>query len=177
GHSATVTPTVTVTDNQLPTSACPGAGTKAADAGQRYATGLVLGSPITGDNCGVASVTNDAPAQFPVGTTTVHWTVIDTSGHSNTCSQTVTVGDNQPPTITCPANVTTNANLGGCTITNVALGAPVTSDNCSVASLTNDAPTVYFIGTTGVVWTVTDVHGNSASCTQTVTIAANPLAC
>ena len=39
--------------------------------------GVNLGSPVTGDNCTVASVTNNAPSQFPVGLTTVTWTVTD----------------------------------------------------------------------------------------------------
>ena len=35
-----------------------------ADSNQCYASTVSLGAPLTGDNCGVASVTNDAPATF-----------------------------------------------------------------------------------------------------------------
>ena len=52
-------------------------------------------NPVTSDNCGVLSVTNDAPATFPVGITTVTWTVNDIHGNSNTCQQTVTVINNE----------------------------------------------------------------------------------
>lgn len=44
--------------------------------------------------------------------------------------QTVTVNDNQPPTITCPANITVSNDAGVCTA-NVAVPTPVTDDNCS----------------------------------------------
>ncbi|MEZ5021016.1 MAG: hypothetical protein R2756_13040 [Bacteroidales bacterium] len=49
-----------------PTITCPADVLNVpADAGQCYATGVALGSPTTADNCGVATVTNNAPAQFP----------------------------------------------------------------------------------------------------------------
>jgi PKD repeat protein len=44
-------------------------------------------------------VANNAPAVFPKGTTTVTWTVTDTSGNSATATQTVTVQDHEPPSI------------------------------------------------------------------------------
>ncbi|MBK7112000.1 MAG: HYR domain-containing protein [Flavobacteriales bacterium] len=52
----------------------------------------------------MASVTNDAPAVFLIGATTVTWTVTDNAGLTATCTQTVTVSDNVPPTITCPVD-------------------------------------------------------------------------
>src|SRR2546425_3139507 len=128
--------------------------------------------PISGtnDNCGVASVSNDAPATFPVGITTVHWTATDVHGNTNGCQQTVTVIDNQPPTISCPANITTNASPGQCSITGLNLGVPATNDNCGVASVTSNAPAQFAVGTNVVIWTVVDVHGNSNSCTQTIIV-------
>lgn len=51
-----------------------------------------LGLPLaTNDNCGILTVTNNAPATFPVGTSLVTWTAVDTSGNTATCVQTVTV--------------------------------------------------------------------------------------
>ncbi|MBL0315846.1 MAG: HYR domain-containing protein, partial [Flavobacteriales bacterium] len=139
---------------------CPGDVTVNADDAACAATGVDLGSPITADNCTVASVTNDAPASFPVGSTNVVWTVVDINGNSATCTQVVTVLDNQLPTITCPGDVTVNADDAACAATGVDLGSPITADNCSVASVTNNAPASYPVGTTNVVWTVTDANGN-----------------
>ncbi|MFV5686975.1 HYR domain-containing protein, partial [Flavobacterium sp. GB2R13] len=131
---------------------------------------VVLGTPVTADNCHVASVTNDAPSAFPIGITTVTWTVTDNAGNSAVATQTVTVSDNMNPTITAPTATTGTTNVA-CTSTNVALGTPVTADNCHVASVTNDAPSAFPIGITTVTWTVTDDAGNSAAATQTVTVS------
>jgi transcription elongation GreA/GreB family factor len=93
GNSATCGATVTVVDSQAPQIACPADQTVNADAGQCYATGVVLGTPAASDNCGVNanSLANDAPSQYPVGETTVVWTVADVNGNVSTCAQTVTV--------------------------------------------------------------------------------------
>jgi gliding motility-associated-like protein len=173
GNSNTCQQTVVVTDNELPTITCPADIAVNNDPGQCYAT-VSLGSPVTADNCGVATVTNNAPATFPVGSTTVTWTITDIHGNSNTCQQTVVVTDNELPSITCPANISVNNDPGQCFAT-VSLGSPVTSDNCGVASVTNNAPATFPVGTTTVIWTVNDIHGNSNTCQQTVTVTDNEL--
>jgi hypothetical protein len=170
GNTASCTQTVTVVDNQAPTIACPANVTVNAAAGLCSASGVALGTPLTADNCSVASVTNNALSVYPLGTTSVTWTVVDGSGNVSTCVQTVTVVDTQLPTITCPAAVTVAANLGSCIASGVALGLPTTSDNCSVASVTNNAPATYPLGNTTVTWIVTDGSGNTATCTQLVTV-------
>ena len=151
-----------------PTISCPADVTVSANAGCT-ATNVALGSPTTSDNCSVASVTNSAPAVYPLGTNVVTWTVTDGSGNTATCTQRVIVRDTTAPTISCPADVTVAANAG-CTATNVALGSPTTSDNCSVASVVSNAPAVYPLGTNVVTWTVTDGSGNTATCTQRVIV-------
>ena len=163
GACSVTTPdySVFIGDITDPTITCPANVTNVpANAGQCYATGVALGTPTTADNCGVATVTNNAPVQFPVGTTTVIWTVTDNNGRTATCNQTVTVVDTQNPTITCPANVTNvPANAGQCYATGVALGTPTTADNCGVSTVTNNAPVQFPVGTTTVIWTVTDNNG------------------
>jgi hypothetical protein len=53
----------------LPTITCPSNRTVNANYGYCYATNVNLGNPKVGDNCGVASVTNNAPTQYPVDNT------------------------------------------------------------------------------------------------------------
>ncbi len=173
GNSATCNQTITVIDTQNPTIACGGPITIDADLGSCVSTMVVLTSPATFDNCGVASTTNNAPATFPLGTTAVIWTVTDNAGNTATCTQTVTVQDNESPTITCPTDVVIGTAGGACDVSFVALGTPTTSDNCSVASTSNNAPVTYPLGTTVVTWTVTDGAGNTATCTQNVTVIDN----
>ena len=169
GNTATATQTVTVTDNVNPTITAPAAVAATTNTGCT-ATGVLLGTPVTNDNCSVASVTNNAPSSYPVGTTTVIWTVVDGSGNTATATQTVTVTDNVNPTITAPAAVAVNADQGLCTASGVSLGTPSTADNCAVASVTNNAPATFPVGTTTVTWTVVDVNGNTNTATQSVTV-------
>ena len=130
----------TITDNDPPSITCPGPVNANANTGQCYATGVVLGTPVTSDNCGGSlTVGNNAPTQFPFGETTVTWTVTDTHGNSATCTQVVTVNDNQNPTITCVPNQARNTNNIECTYTTSGTEFDPTAfgDNCPGATITN----------------------------------------
>ena len=133
------------------------------------AVGVALGTPVVSDNCTVASVTNNAPSLFPIGTTTVTWTVTDASGNTATATQLVNVVDQVAPEATAPADVTVNTN-NFCDATGVNLGTPEATDNCTIASIANDAPASFPIGTTVVTWTITDATGNFTTVTQNVTV-------
>ncbi|MFC1978074.1 HYR domain-containing protein, partial [Chloroflexota bacterium] len=134
-------------------------------------TAVDLNPPTVTDICDANPVvTNDAPAVFPLGTTTVTWTVRDGSGNSANATQTVTVVDTTAPSITVPANVTGIEQISG-DGTPVGIGQPTVSDICDTSPVvTNDAPAVFPLGTTTVTWTATDASGNSANATQTVTV-------
>ncbi|HPE33409.1 MAG TPA: HYR domain-containing protein, partial [Bacteroidales bacterium] len=175
GNFATCDQFITVTDNELPTITCPDDITQTADAGECFATITDLGTPVTNDNCGVFEVYNDAPATFPVGLTTVTWTVVDIHGNVATCEQLVTVTDDELPTITCPDDITQTADAGECFATITDLGTPVTNDNCGVFEVYNDAPATFPVGLTTVTWTVVDIHGNQATCEQLVTVTDDEL--
>jgi hypothetical protein len=169
GNTATCMQTVTVADSEVPTISCS-ANVNVNNDNAQCSASVTLSPPTTSDNCGVAGVVNNHLSNiYTVGTTTVVWTVTDAHGNTNSCSQLVTVTDAEKPKITCPAPVSATTN-SGCTATGVNLGSPVTSDNCSVANVTNNGPLSYPLGMTTVTWTVTDASGNTATCTQTVTV-------
>ena len=64
-----------------------------------------LGLATATDDCaGAPAITNNAPPNFFVGTTPVTWTATDVSGNASTATQTVTVVDTVPPTISCVAD-------------------------------------------------------------------------
>lgn len=142
--------------------------------------------------CGAITATPASGAFFPVGSTTVN-VVSETGGGS--CSFIVTVEDtgSDPPTISCPANQTANADTN-CEAT-VNLGNPtVSGDNVTVTVTRSDGRPMYdcdsngnncvrkttdlpfAAGVTTVTWTATshDAPGGNetgnASCTQTVTV-------
>src|SRR5439155_3759090 len=116
---------------------CPVNITHTADAGQCSAS-LDPGKATATDNCHVASIggvrSDNKPLTdpYPVGTTTITWTATDDAGNSSTCSQTISVTDNEKPVITCPANITHNADPGTCPATGT-VGTAVTADGPGVA--------------------------------------------
>lgn len=170
GNTSTATQIVTVTDSEKPSITPPPAINVNTDPGKCFATGVLLGVPVTSDNCTVASVTNNAVEPFPQGSTTVTWTVTDKAGNSSTANQVVTVTDTERPAITPPAALTIHTDAGKCTASGVSLGTPVASDNCSVASITNNAAEPFAQGSTTITWTVTDKAGNTSTATQIITV-------
>ncbi|MFN7013760.1 MAG: HYR domain-containing protein, partial [Bacteroidia bacterium] len=116
------------------------------------------------------SISNNAPPTFPFGDTTVTWTATDAAGNTTTCNQTVTVNDTEAPTIACPGNITVNNTTNQCGA-NVSFVATA-SDNCGTANITYSPASGSFfaVGTTTVTATADDGHGNTASCTFTVTV-------
>ncbi|WP_345006113.1 PKD domain-containing protein, partial [Snuella lapsa] len=105
-NTASASDTITITDTP-PTITCPPTVNVIADNGLCTALNVDLGDPDVDDDCDISDLTisNDAPSPFPIGTTIVTWTVEDASGNIVTCEQTVTVTDNEIPTITCPDNI------------------------------------------------------------------------
>jgi hypothetical protein len=171
GNKTTQEQTVLIKDVTSPTIASPVAVTVNNDEGKCGAV-VSLNAPATADNCAVASVSNNAPAFFPIGTTSVSWTVEDVNGLSSSIIQQVTVKDVTAPVIASAPAVNVNTDSGVCGA-KVELTVPSTSDNCGVASVTNDAPALFPVGTTTVTWTVTDIHGLTATITQIVKVTDN----
>jgi hypothetical protein len=128
-----------------------------------------LNGPATAtDDCGtVPTVTNDGPASFGPGTTTVTWTAKDPAGNKNTATQTVTVIDVTPPTFSFVPGPVESSH---CTIAGgLNIGTATATDNCSV-TVTSNAPAKFPLGVTTVTWKATDSSGNVTTATQKVTI-------
>ncbi|TMI79633.1 MAG: T9SS type A sorting domain-containing protein, partial [Bacteroidetes bacterium] len=149
------------------------------DPGSCAATNVILGVANYANNCTSLTVTNDAPASFPKGVTTIHWKVTDGNGATATASQTITVVDNEKPKITCPAASVQCYNSSG-TYTIPTLTA---SDNCAIQSTTfvisgatsrngngNNAGGAFNPGTSTITWTVTDGSGNISTCSAVVKV-------
>ena len=99
GNTSTATQLVVIDDNTVPTITTPTDLTVAVNANGCVASGVSLGIVSAIDNCGIQSITNDAPVVYPVGTTIVTWTAIDNAGNISTAQQTVTVTNNVNATI------------------------------------------------------------------------------
>jgi uncharacterized protein YjdB len=129
---------------------------------------------------------NVGTRNFNIGLTTITYTASNASGTA-TCSFTVTVTDNTPASITCPANIANQQNGNGKCSATIAVPNPVTSGNCSVSklswtmtgALTGSSPVtgINYVGTqtfpvgiTNITYTVTNGAGNTATCSFTVTV-------
>ncbi|HEY6231816.1 MAG TPA: PxKF domain-containing protein, partial [Pyrinomonadaceae bacterium] len=139
-----------------------------------------LGLPTINDNCaGVTFARSGVPAGnvFPLGNTTVTYTATDKSGNTASANQVVTVVDNTPPALTCPADVVVYLPLNS-TATSMTVNYPnaTATDNCagtvgvtySIAS-----GSTFSVGTTPITVNATDAHGNSSSCSFNVTVLYN----
>ncbi len=164
--------TVTVVDTTKPSITAP-ASLPNIECTSPQGTSPPLGLPTVSDTCdSTPTVSNDAPAKFPLGLTTVTWTAVDHSSNSQTATQNVTVKDTTPPSIICPGNKTTNATSpAGATVT---FSAPTATDVCSTSVTTTCTPSsggAFAIGSTTVSCTAKDSNNNtSQACTFTVAV-------
>ena len=157
----------TVTITAPCTITCPANITKSNDLNQ---CGSVTNypAPTTTGACGTVTCSPASGSFFPKGTTTV--TCTPTTGSS--CTFTVTVNDTQPPSITCPTNITTKTPTVNdqCVVTTFL--PPTASDNCPMVTAICNPPsgTCFPVGTTTVTCTATDMSGNTATCSFTVSV-------
>jgi uncharacterized repeat protein (TIGR01451 family) len=182
GNVATDTQVVTVGDNTPPVVTAPANVTLYTGPGATSCGHTVndldgaLGTGSASDNCpGVGAVARSGvPAGnvFPVGTTTLTYSATDAHNNTGQATQIVTVIDNTAPTISCPTNITLEPTCPTGAI--ASWTAPIGSDNCPGATTSQTAGlapgSVFSIGTTTITYTVNDAHGNSTSCSFTVTV-------
>ena len=90
------------------------------------------------------------------------------------------VADNQPPVITCPADITSANGAGLCSklLTIVPATATDNSGTVTVKGVRSDALALnapFPVGTTTILWTAKDPSNNTATCTQTIIVNDNEL--
>ena len=129
------------------------------------------------DTDSTPTITNDAPATFPLGDTIITWTGTDSSGNSDTVTQRITIRDTTPPDITAPANVSFTTTDTSIVLTSADYGTATATDRVdSSPTITSNAPSSFQAGqTTTITWTATDSSGNSAQATQRITVVHSSL--
>lgn len=202
GNTSSCSYTVTITDNIAPIISCPGNLASNTNAGVCTAS-VTNPNPAVSDNCTVTRVSYiisgatsaSSPASginyvgsqtFNLGVSTITYTIGDAAGNTSTCSYTVTVTDNQFPTVICPANIMANTTSTTCDAS-VSIPTVTYGDNCTVSALTwtmtgatvaassssgiNQVGTQTFnSGVTTITYTVRDASNNVSTCSFTVTI-------
>jgi phosphatidylethanolamine-binding protein (PEBP) family uncharacterized protein len=206
GNTATCKFNVKVVDDDNPTIVCKTNQTRGTSAPLCSYTTIGTEFDLTSstDNCGVISTTTYtltgatsgsgsntlATFVFVKGVTTIKWTVTDPAGNSSTCSFTVTIADDDPPSLVCKANQTRGTTTPACKYTAVGteFNLMSSSDNCGVTSTTYTlsgattgtgssslAGKIFNTGVTTIVWKVSDAAGNMNTCSLTVTVNDNIL--
>lgn len=136
-------------------------------------------SPVTTGTCGDVSMSASPNPQtnnyfFPVGISVI--TVSTESGEE--CTFTVTVTDNDNPTIDCPADITTFESSPGSGSANVSYNVTA-SDNSGSVTVTCNIPSgdSFPVGTTQVTCTAADESNNTATCQFNVTVTGVNTTC
>ncbi|MEN8956686.1 MAG: HYR domain-containing protein, partial [Flavobacteriales bacterium] len=125
------------------------------------------------DNCGISTITL-SNYQFDcasVGMNSVVMTVTDVNGNQDSCSAIVTVIDTTSPEVFCNNN-TIYLNTAGLAFISSTAVDNGSYDSCGIASvvLSKDTFDCQEVGTNSITMTVTDVNGNTDSCTSFITV-------
>lgn len=176
GTSVSCSFTVEIFDSEPPSIACHLDTTITIPECFAFATGIILAPPIVSDNCGILNLTNNAPAQFPVGNTSVIWIVNDINGLTSSCKQIVTVQKTPAISITLNSKSVSCFGLNNGTATATVAGGMqpyIYSWNTipvqTTATATNLSPGTYTV-------TITDAGGCTAtSAPATITEPASAL--
>ncbi len=131
-NTATCSFTVTVS-GIAPTISCPSNISVNNTSGLCTGTATYTATATAGIPTPTITYSIASGSVFNLGTTTVMATATNAVGTAS-CTFTVTVIDNQAPSITCPANISVNNASGQCSAS-VTVPVPVTSDNCNAIQL------------------------------------------
>ena len=195
---------INVIDDIDPVAACTPVSVALGTNGEVAVTGFQIGVGSS-DNCTGflfltreisvdGGMTYNASHTFDcddIGPNTVFMRVSDTNGNSAACSTTVTIQDNEVPTINCPNDLTiewvTGIDLSPSAINSTVVIDPIVpgmndgtaTDNCEVTVTWNDGTPVYapngcdvdgYVFYVERTWTATDGEGNQSTCVQTITL-------
>ncbi|MBL7809642.1 MAG: HYR domain-containing protein [Saprospiraceae bacterium] len=173
GRTSTCAFSVTVNDGTPPVITCP-ANVVGVNDPKECGAFKNYNTPTATDNCSNPTVTLVSGLQsgsyFQVGSTPIVWRATDASGNSATCSFTVTIVDTEAPTIICPADRNLLTDPGECSSAYVPLGGVQVEDNCSLSSLSNNAPSPLPVGENQVIYTAVDASGNASTCVQLIKV-------
>ncbi|MCZ2100439.1 MAG: HYR domain-containing protein, partial [Chitinophagales bacterium] len=190
--------TFVLTVQPKPELTCPGNIAVTNDAGLCSAD-VTYTAPAFTDYCPTTSIVQTtglaSGSAFPVGVTTNTFVITDGSGHTSTCSFTVTVEDNELPTYTipggggsiagytCGTSYTFNTDALSCNSLQT-IAKPNWADNCGITSFTavTDNMTIvqdyggsfyqvnFPTGTTVFTMKASDAAGNETTCALTFTV-------
>ena len=134
--------------------------------------------PTSLDNCSGSSIDQTSGPEngslFPMGSSTVSYTATDASGNSHEESFTVTVNDNEDPTIVGLPNDIILANDAGVCGAVASWTEPTSSDNCPGNTINQTSGLVsgslFPLGISTISYEASDAYGNTFEASFTVTV-------
>jgi len=184
GNSSTGFASYGTEDTQVPTPVCPAnllltCGSVSND--QQILSWLNSASATDAVDCSEFNITNDYPGDLPelncnggVGIE-INFIATDVCGNSASCSSTITMEDNTPPTFSnCPLDMMVNVDVDLCS-TNVVYSQPIALDACDAfveVALIEGVPSgmPFPLGLTTVTFESIDECGNTSICTFDITV-------
>ncbi|MCC6410823.1 MAG: DUF3494 domain-containing protein, partial [Saprospiraceae bacterium] len=173
GNTTTCSQTINVADNTAPVITCP-----TVTATVECPALPIIPIATATDLCDPAPVVtfldDITPGLCPQEFTIIRiFTATDVCGNATSCSVTVNVTDNTPPTLVCPIVVATVEcpalpNFPAATATDLCDANPMVS--FSDATTPGICPQEYTVTRT---WTATDACGNATSCSRTIDVMDN----
>jgi uncharacterized repeat protein (TIGR01451 family) len=186
-NTSTCTAIITINDTEFPVfDACPADIT--LSAGAECGATPIFSNPVATDNCDVTTVQTAGLVSgetFPLGTTTIEYTATDACGNVTVCTWDITVEDNTDPIVLCPSvDVVQCVDTGSCMwVSDMSVSPSFSTEDCpdftitydvggaTMASGSDDAAGVIFeIGTSLVLYTMTDGSGNVTTCSFNVIV-------
>jgi hypothetical protein len=172
GNISTETATVTVEDSIAPTVITQNITIELDASGNATITPQMIDNGST-DNCAIDTVVLDTTSFdcSNIGENTVILTVTDVNGNASTATANITVVDNIKPII-ATQNLTVQLDANGAGSITAAEVNNGSSDNCAIDTMALDTTSFDCsnVGTNKVIFTVTDVNGNSSSATAIITV-------
>jgi gliding motility-associated-like protein len=161
-------------DNEAPIITCPSPVPVNNGSNCTYVLPNFSSTTLVLDNCSNFVIEQQPPTGtvIQMGTHMIEMTVSDVAGNMASCSFELVVTENVIPTITCPTNITS------CD-PNVVYLDPLFNDNCEVTLTQTDntglsSGSLFPVGFTLQSFAVTDLSGNSSSCSFVVEVLDFP---
>ncbi|MDH3857728.1 MAG: DUF5011 domain-containing protein, partial [Gammaproteobacteria bacterium] len=155
-----IAPTVTAPAN-ITVAATNASGTAASDP---TITGFLNGaSAFDTEDGAIATITNDGPAVFPLGVTTVTFSATDSDGNTDTAQAAVTVVDQTAPLITLLGAASITLNVGDPFTDPGATANDNVDGDLTPAIVTGGSVNTGVVGLYTLTYDVSDAVGNAAA--------------
>ncbi|MCP4275362.1 MAG: HYR domain-containing protein, partial [Gammaproteobacteria bacterium] len=134
-------------------------------------TSVTLGSATASDLVSGSLIASaDITGPFAVGIHQITWSATDAAGNIGTAIQSVTITDTGAPTLTLPANITSEATSALGVLANYNSSASDTVDGTLPSGCVPASGSTFALGLTTVNCSVTDSSNNTSSGSFTVTV-------